>query len=150
MEKVSRILFPVDLSDISSKMAPEVITMARKFDAEIHLLFVSGSLEQYSTFYIPHPSLDKMEDDIQRGAERKLKEFKEEYFAGYGDTKARVLRGDPAEEILKYIQTEKIDMVILPTHGRKGLDRIIFGGVAERVVKMSPVPVLSINPHRKA
>jgi len=59
-----------------------------------------------------------------------------------------VVQGDPAEEILKYVESEKVDLVIMGTHGRKGLDRILFGSVANEVVKRSPAPVLTINPYR--
>ena len=45
------------------------------------------------------------------------------------------------------MQSEGVDLVIMGTHGRKGLERIIFGSVAERVVKNSPIPVLTVNPY---
>jgi nucleotide-binding universal stress UspA family protein len=56
--------------------------------------------------------------------------------------------GDAAEEIINRVKSEGIGLVIIGTHGRKGLDRIVFGSVADRVIKMSPVPVLSINPYK--
>ncbi len=59
-----------------------------------------------------------------------------------------MVQGDPAEEILKYIAAQKVDLVIMGTHGRKGLDRILFGSVATQVVQKSPAPVLTINPYR--
>ena len=52
------------------------------------------------------------------------------------------------EEILKTIDSEGINLVIMGTHGRKGLDHTIFGSVAENVMKKSPVPVLVINPYK--
>jgi nucleotide-binding universal stress UspA family protein len=58
--------------------------------------------------------------------------------------------GDAAEEVLNYVRSEGIDLVIMGTHGRKGLEKVVFGSVAERVVQKSPVPVLTINPHSKA
>jgi len=58
----------------------------------------------------------------------------------------KVVAGDPSEEILRYIQEEGIDLVVMGTHGRKGLDKVIFGSVAERVVKSAPVPVMVVNP----
>jgi nucleotide-binding universal stress UspA family protein len=59
-----------------------------------------------------------------------------------------VVAGDPSEEILNYIGTHGIDLVVMGTHGRKGLDKVIFGSVAERVVKSSPVPVMVVNPFK--
>jgi len=56
--------------------------------------------------------------------------------------------GDAAEKIIEYIGDQHIDLVIMGTHGRKGMDKIIFGSVAERVVKTSPVPAMVVNPYK--
>jgi nucleotide-binding universal stress UspA family protein len=122
--------------------------MAVKFDVEIHLLFVARILQHFTSIYVPHPSVNKFEAEIVEGAEKKLQEFTEEYFKDV-PCKARVMVGDPAEETLNYVRSEGIDLVIMGTHGRKGLEHILFGSVAERVVKQSPVPVLTVNPYRK-
>ena len=149
MREIKKILFPVDLSEVSSKLAPDVIAMGQKFGAEIHLFFVAGSFEKFTTFYIPHPSLQNFGDEVLKGGQKKLKEFVEEFFSAYPKLKTVVVQGDPAEEVLKYIASEKIDLVIMGTHGRKGLDRILFGSVANQVVQNSPAPVLTINPYRQ-
>ncbi len=62
--------------------------------------------------------------------------------------RAEVVSGDPAEEIMRYAETEGVDLIVMGTHGRKGLERIIFGSVAEQVVKNAPVPVLVVNPYK--
>jgi len=77
-----------------------------------------------------------------------LLEFKDEYFETFPETKTVVVPGVAAEEILKYIQTEGINLLVMGTHGRKGLDKVIFGSVAEQVVKSASVPVLMINPYK--
>jgi nucleotide-binding universal stress UspA family protein len=148
MQAFKQILFPVDLSEVSPKIAPYVIEMAEKFDAEIHLLFVARILQHFTSIYVPHPSVNKFETEVIEGAEKKLQEFMEEYFKDV-PCKAKVMLGDPAEETLNYVRSEGIDLVIMGTHGRKGLEHILFGSVAERVVKQSPVPVLTVNPYRK-
>lgn len=147
--EIKKILFPIDLSEVSSKLAPDVVSLGRKFDAEIHLLFVAGSFEKFKTFYIPHPSLKSFGEEVLKGGRKKLQEFVEEFLVDYPRLKTVVVQGDPAEEILKYIAAEKVDLVILGTHGRKGLDRILFGSVATQVVQNSPAPVLTINPYRR-
>ena len=143
-----RILFPVDLTEASSKIVPEVILMAEKFNAEIHLLLVSGGIGDLEGFHY-HPSLKKLEDEISATAKRRLGEFQGRYFKDCPKVKSTVLRGDPADEILKYIEREKIDLVIMGTHGRKGLEHVLFGSVAEHIVKNSPAPVLTVNPYRR-
>ena len=149
MEFAKKILFPVDLSEVSPKIAPYVQEMAAKFGSEVHLLFVARILQHFTSIYVPHPSVSNFEGEIVKGAERKLEEFVEDHFRGFSP-KAKVVLGDPAEEILSYVRSEGIDLVIMGTHGRKGLEKIVFGSVVERVVQKSPVPVLTINPYSKA
>jgi len=146
MKIFKRILFPVDLSEVSPKIVPYVKDMEAWFDAEIHLLFVARILQHFTSIYVPHPSVSKFEAEIVKGAEKKLQEFVNEHFRA-SSPKAQVVLGDPAEEILSYAESEGIDLIIIGTHGRKGLERIIFGSVAEHVVKKSQVPVLTVNPY---
>ncbi len=149
MEFLKKILFPVDLSEVSPKIAPYVKEMAAKFNSEVHLLFVARILQHFTSIYVPHPSVSNFEAEIVNGAERKLDEFVEEHFRGFSP-KATVVLGDAAEEILNYAQSGEIDLIIMGTHGRKGIERIIFGSVVERVVKKSPIPVLTVNPYGKS
>jgi len=144
-----KILFPVDLSEASAKIAPYVIETAGKFGSEIHIIFVARVMEHYAGLYVPHPAIKTFEAEIVRGAERKLSEFLENVFPHQKIT-AKVVPGDPAEEILDYASREKIDLIIMGTHGRKGFERIFFGSVAEQVIKNAALPVLSINPYRTA
>jgi len=82
-----------------------------------------------------------------KGAEKALDRVCEEQLQSCPNFQRRVLSSDPAQEILKTIDSEGIDLVIMGTHGRKGLEHVFFGSVAENVVKKSPVPVLTINPY---
>ncbi len=148
MKKVKRILFPVDLSETSPKIVPYALTMAEKFDAEIHLLFVARAFQYFKAVYVPNISIQTLENEICEGAERCLQEFKDKFFPMRSAVKAQVVSGDISEEILKYIENSDIDMLIMGTHGRKGLERAFFGSVADRVIKTAPVPVFVINPYR--
>ena len=74
-----------------------------------------------------------------------MTQFVSENFEGV-ETKAEVVVGYAAEEILEIAAKEDADLIVMGTHGRKGIDRILFGSVAERVVKNSHVPVLTIRP----
>ena len=147
MKPFDRILYPVDISDASPNIAPWVILMADRFNTEIHLLFVARELGQYASFSVIPGAIEQFEAKLVKGAEKKIEEFAEVHLKGYPNFKTRVALGNPAQKILDYISDEEIDLVIMGTHGRKGLDRFIFGSVADRVVKMSPVPVLTINPN---
>jgi nucleotide-binding universal stress UspA family protein len=148
MKEFKRILFPVDLSESSTKMVPYVQTVAEKFESKIHILFAARVFEYFTSIYVPHPSINKFEKEIIEGAEKRLYEFMDEHFSKFPNTEITVVAGDASEEILNYIESQHIDLVIMGTHGRKGMDKIIFGSVAERVLKTSPVPVMVVNPYK--
>jgi nucleotide-binding universal stress UspA family protein len=140
------ILFPVDFSDVSAKIVPVVREMAARFDASVHVLFVARVFDHLGSIYVPHPSIQTIQAELVEGAQRKLGEFLAQHFQGMA-AEGRVVSGDPAEEILKYAGAQRIDLIIMGTHGRKGFERIVFGSVAERVVKGAVVPVLTVNPY---
>ena len=148
MVAFQNILFPVDLSESASKLSPYIKYIAEKFHARMHLLCVVQDLENYESFFVPHPSLEIFAEELKTGASKKLDHFLREYMPDIPDVEYDVVLGDPAEEIVKYANEHDIDMIVMGTHGRKGLDRLVFGSVAEKVVKMSPVPVLTLNPHK--
>lgn len=148
MKTINRILFPVDLTESSDKLVPHVTTMVHKFEAQLHLLFVVRIFQYFSSIYVPYPSINLFESELLEGARRRMDEFHDGHFKALPDVVDEVILGDASETILEYIANKQIDMVIMGTHGRKGLDRVIFGSVAERVIKNSPVPVLVVNPYK--
>lgn len=146
MKDFKNILLPIDFSESSKKLIPYVLTMAQAFGSQIHLLYVVRDFKYLASFHVPHPSLDTLENEVVVNAEKMIQRTCEEHFPSACIT--RVARGDAAAEIIRYAESEKIDMIIMGTHGRKGLDRTLFGSVAENVVKNAPVPVMVINPHK--
>ena len=83
--------------------------------------------------------------EIIAGAEESMKDFLKNY-AQEVDAKGAVLHGYAADEILSYAGSSGADLIIMGTHGRKGIDRILFGSVAERVVKSAAIPVMTVRP----
>ncbi len=74
-----------------------------------------------------------------------MEAFVAENFTGV-EARGQVLIGYAAEEILNRAHDEKADIIVMGTHGRKGIDRILFGSVAEKVVKNADMPVLTVRP----
>jgi nucleotide-binding universal stress UspA family protein len=146
MKEFNKILFPIDFSESAAKLIPYVLTMAQAFHSRVFLLYVVRDFQYLTSFHVPHPSLDRLESEVLENAQKMISRVGEENFPpGYV---TRVSRGDAAGEIIQYAEVEKIDLIIMGTHGRKGLDRTLFGSVAANVVKNSPVPVMVINPHK--
>jgi nucleotide-binding universal stress UspA family protein len=92
--------------------------------------------------------LDLYQKEAMEAAENFMDTVCEQQMKGCPNFERRILSGDPAAEILKTIDSEAIDLVVMGTHGYKGLEQAIFGSVARKVVKNSPVPVLTINPYK--
>lgn len=149
MDSIKRILFPVDLSENSDNLVPDVITMVKKFDADLQLLFVINIFQYFTNINVPNASISDFENDLIEGATKKIKEFESFHFKTLKNMKHSIILGDPSETILEYVKENNIDLIIMGTHGRKGLNHVFFGSVAERVIKGAPIPVLVINPFKK-
>ncbi len=148
MNKFSKILFPVDLSEISPNMVPYVSEIAEKFNSEIHILFVVRVLDHFAGYNISVSMINDFQNKIVKGIEDSLCEFNNKHFNNSPNVTAVVEIGDISATILNYIENNGIDLLIMGTHGRKGLDKVMFGSVAERISKSAPVPILLVNPYK--
>jgi nucleotide-binding universal stress UspA family protein len=148
MLEIKKILFPLDLTDNSSKILPYVLSLSEKYNSLVYLLHVVQDLNRWGKLYVPHPSMDKLQKEANEAAGKAMDTVCETHLQSCPNFQKKVVSGDAADEILKTIEAEDIDLLIMGTHGRKGLEHVIFGSVAEKVVKRSPVPVLSINPYK--
>ena len=144
MNKIDKILFPVELSPISEKIAPHAAFRAERFGAELHVLHVVPRPESLYVSYGDITHLESLKDQVIAEAEQRLKEFCDQNLLA---AKCSVVAGDPFDKILEYIRDQGISQVIMGTHGRHGIDRIVMGSVATRIVRRSPVPVLTVNPY---
>lgn len=149
MIKFKKILFPVSLTEISPKVVPYITSLATSYDAEIHLLHVSHGFDQHIDTYITHtakPDFKKMashfEQELSTSAKSRLLAFRNKYFQEFPNVKTTIVTGTHHKEILHYTEAEGIEMIVMGT-GR-GLSTI-FGSVAERVTKLSSIPVMIIK-----
>ena len=145
MKTFKKIICALDLSQHSALVAEYATAMAKAFDAEITVVYAAPALTQYVGFHVPPSSIENFVGEIIAGAEKTMQEFVEEHFKGV-KASGIVVNGYAAEEILNMVQKVNADVIIMGTHGRKGIDRILFGSVAEKVVKSSPIPVMTIRP----
>ena len=146
MVKIKRILYPIDFSECSYQVLPYVLYVAEKYDAEIYLLYVVDDLRQFAGMHVPHTSISDFIEQAMVESEKMLDKICDEHLQSCPNFQRRLVMGDPRVEILKMVESEKIDLVIMGSHSRRGLERIIFGSVAEYVVKNASVPVLTVKP----
>ncbi len=141
---VRRILCPIDFSDASPKVADYAATLARSAGAEIMAVYVAPEMNRYAKMYVAPNMIDTLEQDIVKGAEDKMESFLKKDFAGL-KASGKVVIGYAPEAIVDLARALDADMIVMGSHGRKAIDRIIFGSVAEKVVKTSPVPVMTVR-----
>jgi len=146
MKQVQKILFPIDFAANFETLVPWVETFAAKFDATVYVLFVAQDLSHFATFYVPHGNIEEFQQQAINSARKRMAAAVEEFFKKFPKLETRVELGSPAEKILALVQKEKVDMIIMGAHGRAGLERVIFGSVANKVVKSASCPVLTIHP----
>jgi nucleotide-binding universal stress UspA family protein len=150
MKQIQKILFPIDFAEKFEVFLPWVKTFVDKFGATLYVLFVTQDLSAFSTFYVPHASIQSFQEEALKAAQKKMKATTQEFFKDFSRLEARVAAGSPADKILELARQEGIDLIIMGAHGRRGLERAIFGSVADKVVSEAPCPVLTIHPNLKA
>jgi nucleotide-binding universal stress UspA family protein len=145
MTEIKNILCAVDFSEISPRVAGYAQTLAEKLKAKVHVLYVAPSIDQYAYLRIPPTDFQDHVNAVIIDAEKTMENFIRENFT-MANVSGRVLSGYVAEIILDFARIENIDLIVMGTHGRQGVDRILFGSVAEKVIKSSKIPVLSVRP----
>lgn len=143
--EIKKILFATDFSEGSSHALPYAVDMAKHYEAKLYFIHVIYDVAKTTGWYVPHVSIDEIYKDIEKRAQVELEKSFVEEMRGFKDIEYFVLRGTPHEELTKFAEDKKIDLIVLGTHGRKGIDRIIFGSTAEQVVRNALCPVLSVR-----
>ncbi|MCC6549880.1 MAG: universal stress protein [Ignavibacteriaceae bacterium] len=147
MVTISNVLLSTDFSDFSLSAADYAITVAKLNDATLHLLHVVEKTPPILAIR----SLDLSEDKILKGilseAQENLEKVVKKLETESGlKVVASVVRGIDYQEIVDYAAGNKVDMIVIATHGRTGLLHTLIGSVAEKVIRYSKVPVLVVTP----
>jgi nucleotide-binding universal stress UspA family protein len=142
--EVNKILWPTDFSSIAEKALPHVKSLTERYGAEIHVLYVIEDVAHHDGWYgaFEAKRVQDLMEHAGKTATKRLGQICEKYLNGCPLYIKHVAVGDPAQEILKLIAAEKVDIVVMASHGEKGHFR--FGSVTEKVLKNSPVPVTII------
>jgi len=143
--KIEKIIWPTDLSENAAQALPYVTSLAQQYQAEIHILYV---LKEYVAFGAAYGDTDP-EEDFKRmrewekeTAEKRLDELCEKFLQSCPLYIRHIDVGDPAQKILDLIHKEGADIVVMASRGRES--HFDFGSVAERVIRCTDVPVLTV------
>ncbi|HIH71343.1 MAG: hypothetical protein PWP13_851 [Methanothermobacter sp.] len=141
----SKILLPTDGSKQANKAAEHAIWIARESGAEIIALTV---METSSLVGLPADDLIiRLREMLEEEASRSLEAVKKLVEESGADIKLtlRTDEGSPADAILRTVEKEGVDLVVMGTSGKHGLDRFLLGSVAEKVVRSAGCPVLVVH-----
>ena len=145
MLPIRRILFPTDFSEYADHAWSYALTFAQEFGAEVHLLHVVAPpprlAEAYAVNFDPEKMVKALAGEANASMDRTVEAAK-----SWGLIFRREVRvGVDFREIIDYVTKQDIDLIVMATHGRTGLAHALLGSVAEKVVRKSPCPVLTIK-----
>ncbi|MDS0474439.1 universal stress protein [Natrinema sp. 1APR25-10V2] len=136
-----RILLPVDGSDVADAAAEAAVAIARRFDAELHVVHVLEFGER-----LPESENDAADEFARLGEEAVTRGTELAADAGVDATGTILEGGRPVyRAVLEYADDHDVDCLVMGTYGRTGLDRFVLGSVAERLLRESPVPVVTVH-----
>lgn len=147
MADIKRILFATDFSDNSRYALTFAISFAQKYDAMLSVLHViqqpSYPLGMYAE--ISFDAMDKFSQSISEAVQKEMQTLKEKDLQGCPKYECLIVHGTPFLEILRMAKEKNVELIVVGTHGRTGLDHVLFGSTAEKVVRRAPCPVLSVR-----
>jgi nucleotide-binding universal stress UspA family protein len=136
------VCLPTDGSAGMDRVIEHAVELARTHDATIHAIYVVNTA---SLSNLPlEASMDAVSQSLHDEGRAAMNEV-ERLVPDDVDLETTTVEGSPAREIVDYVTRSSCDIVVMGTHGRSGVDRLLLGSVAERVVRSSPVPVLSVR-----
>jgi len=143
---VNRILVPIDFSVHSKNALKYAVPLAEHVDAELHLVYVVEPSIYPADLGFGQVVLPGTEDEMrQRGAEE-LEELIGEEIGDRVMATYAVRTGNPHQEILAEADDKAVDLIVVATHGHSGVEHLLFGSTAERIVRKARCPVLTIRP----
>lgn len=144
-----KILCPVDFSEFTDEILVYAVNIANRFNSELHLIHVIPNLNYFTPYesFLTPENLVAIERNIEGEVGKDFDKITKKLNFPF---KRIVKTGVTFVEIIDYIKQQEIDLVVMGTHGRSGIEHILIGSVAEKVVRKSPCPVLTVRPKDKA
>jgi len=138
MKKIKRIFIATDFSDTSKEAFNQAVQLARQMDATLLLAHVIEPIDMAVSHLEPFgfPELR-----LQQRLDRMVQPVREEGLL----VETHLLKGDPAAEIIKAAGDLQCDLIVMGTHGRTGVPRLLMGSVTERVLRTSPLPIVAVR-----
>jgi nucleotide-binding universal stress UspA family protein len=145
MPHIERILCPIDFSEFSARAYDYAQSLASHYGATLFLQHVIDSLAPYSCYYAFPEGYAEALQGLRTSAERQLQEFAETHSKHLVQPQCRVDDGAPAELILSFAEAQAMNLIVMGTHGVRGIDRAMLGSVTDKVLRRARCPVLAVR-----
>jgi nucleotide-binding universal stress UspA family protein len=147
---MKKILVPCDFSEQAINAFRFAIDIARQSNGEVHLVHVIELPVLHDTVLMPVLSFEEaLFEELREKAEKQFKKLETKYNDDSIKIKSKVVFGATSRMVLDYIEENKIDLVVMGTHGASGVREFVIGSNAEKIVRRSPVPVLAVKKYVK-
>ncbi len=145
MEMIKKILVPIDFSDYSKNALKYAAQFAQKFNAKIFLIYVVEPMIYPADFSMGQVAIPSTDIDLHARAEEELKKLAIEFIKSNLEVETMIRTGKPFVEINDTAKEKDVDLIIIATHGHTGVEHLLFGSTAEKVVRKAPCPVLTLR-----
>ncbi|MGD1008463.1 MAG: universal stress protein [Ignavibacteriaceae bacterium] len=143
--EIKKILVPIDFSDYSKSALKYAVNFAKKFNAELYLIYVVEPIIYPPDFSMGQIAIPTLDLGMDKRAFEELNKLAEKEIPKELIANTIVKTGKPFIEIIESAEEENIDLIIIATHGHTGMEHILFGSTAEKVVRKAPCPVLTLR-----
>ena len=142
---IKKVLVPIDFSDYSKSALKYAVNFAKSFNAEIILVYVVEPIIYPPDFSMGQIAMPSINAEWDNRAKEELQKLAKSEFTSAGNVKTVIKTGKPFVEIIETAKEENVDLIIIATHGHSGVEHILFGSTAEKVVRKAPCPVLTLR-----
>jgi nucleotide-binding universal stress UspA family protein len=143
---IKSILVPIDFSVHSKNALKYALPMAEQFKAQLHLVYVVEPTIYPADLGFGQVVLPGVEDELRVKGAQELQALIDKEIGGRVEATSTVRTGNPHHEILSEAEERRVDLIIVATHGHSGVEHMLFGSTAERVVRHAHCPVLTVRP----
>jgi nucleotide-binding universal stress UspA family protein len=145
MKHIRRILYATDFSATSRRALDAALTLARPQNARLTILFVLTPMVLMPEQPIDAMTIDRLEKQARGWSTRQLAILAARAKRAGVRVSVLLRAGDAADQIVRTCRSTKSDLIVMGTHGRRGLQKFFLGSVAERVVATAPCPVVTVR-----
>lgn len=143
---IDKILFATDFSEASELACKYAVILAKQFNAKILVIHVINELEFPIHGIFPDHYVESYKKDMAEAAGKMMKEYCKKNLGDFNNYESVIVTGIPFKAVIQKSKTEESSLIVVGTHGRTGLEHVVMGSTAEKIVRNACCPVISVRP----